>query len=324
MNIFISWSGDRSKIVAEGIRELLALLIDSKNIFLSNHSIEKGSRGREAIERALNEDMFGIFCMTKENLLSPWMHYEAGAIAKAGPEARVWTLLLDVNPTDIQEPLAAFQHTDAAKREDLLKLVHEINNRLDPKKETLPLEKIFKLAWPEFEASTKQALEVPKKQSNGKGVRSDRELIEETLEYVRQISADNRRIHNNLSSSGVTSVDFAKQFKLTSNYDDQVSIQHLAEEFTHTLSRKHKVSLDPPLYGSNSFVIETENPVPVPEIRQLGAAFNLEVAVVPLQMKRLASLPSLKTRRNKAAHATKNVVDENNQPFGDPEDTIPF
>jgi hypothetical protein len=47
-------------------------------------------------------------------LIAPWIHFEAGAIARAvmvEKEGRLWTYLLDVKHADVQGPLSQFQHT---------------------------------------------------------------------------------------------------------------------------------------------------------------------------------------------------------------------
>src|SRR5688500_8346811 len=101
MNVFISWSGEKSKIMAKALSEFLPSVIQSLDVFFSQ-SIDKGSRGSDEISKALEETDFGIFCLTPDNLENNWIHYEAGAISKSKNVSRVWTLLLSLNHSDIK------------------------------------------------------------------------------------------------------------------------------------------------------------------------------------------------------------------------------
>lgn len=67
-NIFISWSGERSKWVAEALHSWLPKVIQSSRPWLSTQDIEKGTRGLSEMSNALNGMGFGISCLTPENL----------------------------------------------------------------------------------------------------------------------------------------------------------------------------------------------------------------------------------------------------------------
>jgi hypothetical protein len=66
--------------------------------------------------------------LTPENLMSPWLLFEAGAVAKR-VDSRVWTYLFGLGYTDVKDPLSQFQHT-AATKEDTRKLIATLNHRL--------------------------------------------------------------------------------------------------------------------------------------------------------------------------------------------------
>lgn len=130
MKVFISWSGPRSRAVAEALNDWLRRVIQAVRPFYSP-DIEKGAKWSSEIDHALEGTAFGIICLTKDNLRSEWIHYEAGALSKT-PDAMIWTLLLDVQPSEVGQPLGKFQHT-IAEKEDVWKLVQTINRRLaDP------------------------------------------------------------------------------------------------------------------------------------------------------------------------------------------------
>ena len=83
MKVFISWSGERSKIVAEALRDWLPAVIQSVKPWVSSKDIDKGSRSFAEIQAQLKDAQFGIACLTPENLTEMWIHFESGAVAKA-------------------------------------------------------------------------------------------------------------------------------------------------------------------------------------------------------------------------------------------------
>src|SRR5215216_5919033 len=126
MKVFLSWSGDRSKAVADALYNWLPTIIQSVETWMSEHNIDKGTRGIPEISRNLEQTHFGIICLTPENLNAPWLLFEAGALSKSQDDARVWTLLYELEYTDVEGPLSQFQHT-RAKKNDVRKLLDAIN-----------------------------------------------------------------------------------------------------------------------------------------------------------------------------------------------------
>jgi TIR domain len=83
MDVFISWSGERSKYVAECLRVWFKQVIQMVKPWMSSEDILAGARWNGEIARHLSETKFGVICVTPENLVSaPWLTFEAGAIAK--------------------------------------------------------------------------------------------------------------------------------------------------------------------------------------------------------------------------------------------------
>src|SRR5688572_28515648 len=99
MIVFISWHGDRSRSIAEGINSWLPLVLQPIRPFFSP-KIEKGTVGLEKIRESLEQSSFGILCLTKENLNSNWIHFEAGALSKLKDRSRLWTVLHELSPYD--------------------------------------------------------------------------------------------------------------------------------------------------------------------------------------------------------------------------------
>jgi len=148
MNVFLSWSGDRSREVAEAFYKWLPTVINSVEPFISRWSIEKGVVGQNELSQSLEEINFGIICLTKENLHADWILYEAGALSKFQKDSRVWTFLLDIKPENISEPLSKFQHTNFEKSE-VFQLLQSINIAVSPDKPLNYdlLKEIFEINW---------------------------------------------------------------------------------------------------------------------------------------------------------------------------------
>lgn len=152
--------------------------------------IEKGKKWSNEIAVKLSESKVAIIVLTSDNLDSKWVHFEAGAIAR-NSDAHVCTLLFDVNPTDVKQPLSQFQHTKF-DRNEILKLIKTINNYISKSgvkalKES-NLESVFDTFWPKLEASMST---VPDSEAETTE-RTDRELIEESLQILRSFKSNTK------------------------------------------------------------------------------------------------------------------------------------
>src|SRR4051812_22618501 len=129
MNVFISWSGPRSRQLAELLRTWLADALHYLEPWMSSEDIPKGAKWTVDLFSKLQNAKVGIVCLTPENLSAPWILFEAGALGKALDSGRVCTLLFELKPGDIAGPLVQFQATQVNDH-DMRKLVHALNNLL--------------------------------------------------------------------------------------------------------------------------------------------------------------------------------------------------
>lgn len=193
MQIFISWSGDRSLAVAEAFRAWIRLVIQAADPWISRE-MTKGVRWTPEMASRLEESKVGVFCLTRDNLQAPWILFEAGAISKT-KDAYAFTLLLDIAPADVEQPLGQFQHTVATEG-DMLRLVRDINFAVERAGEkSLPerdLEEMFKTLWPRLEADLNKIREQGAGEKSA--ARSERELLEEILAIVRSQDRRVRRV----------------------------------------------------------------------------------------------------------------------------------
>lgn len=151
MKVFMSWSGQRSKLTAELLEVWIKCVIQAAQPWISSKGIERGALWFTEINDQLKDTAVGVVCLTQENKSAPWILFETGALAKGLSSSRVCTLLVDVEPADLQPPLAQFNHTFPTK-ESMKSLVTTLNNgveanRLDP----IILDRIFETYWPQFE-----------------------------------------------------------------------------------------------------------------------------------------------------------------------------
>jgi len=131
MKVFISWSGPKSRQVAEALKSWIPYVIQGAKPFVSAGDIEKGRRWSDVLGEELSESSFGIICITKDNVNAPWLYFEAGAISKAIDNSYVSPFLFNVEPSKIPGPFQQFQFT-VYDPDDLLRLMRSINNRLAP------------------------------------------------------------------------------------------------------------------------------------------------------------------------------------------------
>jgi len=153
---------------------------------MSDSDIQPGQRWNEEVSSHLEGAKFGIICLTPENLNSPWLLFESGALAKAVDSARVVPLLFDVTRSDLTFPLAQFQAVEAT-RAGFLALASSVNRVLRGKVlETAILSNAFEAHWSGFKSDLESV--PPPQIETGRTYRADRDLLEELLEAVRGFS----------------------------------------------------------------------------------------------------------------------------------------
>jgi hypothetical protein len=186
MKLFISWSGERSRLLAEGMRKWLPGVINAVEPWLSSNDIDPGARWGPELAIQLETTRYGIICVTGDNLNAPWLLFEAGALSKYVVNSRVVPLILDLKPAEIKGPLAQFQAVQTTEN-DIKKLITSINQTVFDSGEKgidkTVVDEAFKLWWPQLKKSID---DIPKTiESVRQNERSEREMIEEILVLVR-------------------------------------------------------------------------------------------------------------------------------------------
>ncbi len=184
MNVFISWSGQRSRQVASALNSWLPDIFQDLTTWMSTDDTEAGVRWGTELNQQLQSTNFGIICLTPENLNSRWILFEAGSLAKAISISRVVPYCFQLVPTDVPYPLAQFQAV-SADREGATKLLQSINALRNTKMDDARLFRLLKKWWPDLESTLTL---IPTSISDEPEQRSERALLEEVLQLVRQQS----------------------------------------------------------------------------------------------------------------------------------------
>lgn len=193
MKVFLSWSGNRSKEVANLLSDWLCCVIQASRPWVSTRDLDRGSLWFGEINDQFKDTTVGIICLTQENKTRPWILFEAGALAKGLSTARVCTLLVDLEPKDIEDPLAQFNHT-LPNKESVFGLVRTLNGTLGVSSLDIRiLEQVFETYWPQFEERFKQVLSTTESPGPSKP-RPKEDLMGEILENTRTLSSRIRKL----------------------------------------------------------------------------------------------------------------------------------
>lgn len=193
MELFISWSGDKSKKIAEAIREWIPCVIQAVKPYFTPEDINKGQRWGAEISKKLESSTIGIIVLTPTNLEAPWLMFEAGALSKSVDTSRVCPLLFGVTPADVKGPLVQFQ-CSAFNESEALKLLHSINQELGDKKlEEKTLSSTFEMFWPQLQEQIEGILNNSEQEHESKSTRDDRDILEEILRLTRKSAYSHAR-----------------------------------------------------------------------------------------------------------------------------------
>jgi predicted nucleotide-binding protein len=137
--------------MAAALRDWLPGVLQSIEPWLSSEDTPLGSRWATDIALVLQNVDVGILCLTRENLNSPWLLYEAGALSKRLKGSLLCPYTLDLSPSDILGPLAQFQCAQA-NREDTYQLLRTLNSfGSKTQLSDSVLERVFEANWPWLE-----------------------------------------------------------------------------------------------------------------------------------------------------------------------------
>lgn len=272
--VFISWSGDLSRQLAEAVRNWLPGVLQYVKPYFTPDDIEKGTKWSNEIVGELEGSEVGIICLTKDNLNKPWILFEAGALSKNFGKSKVCTLLFGIDSSDLTGPLTGFQDTKFNKT-DFKKMIESINKEGgDAKLDSKVLDQVFDMWWDKLEQDINNILNGHQERDHTP-TRSDRDILEEVLELARtNASRPTRR--GKISSSAIYEIIkiIEEITHVSMKYGDERSfmllerlrrpIKHLCmefdepelyERFMHRMMRSQK-ELD--MFSERAYLDKTE------------------------------------------------------------------
>lgn len=204
MKVFVSWSGQRSKAVAELLADWIKCVLQASQPWISTRDIDKGAIWFSEISDQLKDTAAGLVCLTQDNKNNPWILFETGALAKGLTTNRVCTFLVDLKPADVEDPLAQFNHT-TSDSSSMWGLVCSLNSGLDASKlNEKILRQVFDTYWPQFDREFKKILkDIPAVEDTK--ARTDESILGEILSTTRSLASRIRDIE--LRSGGAPSYD---------------------------------------------------------------------------------------------------------------------
>lgn len=207
MKVFISWSGDCSKKVALIFRDWLPTVIQAIEPFVSSEDIEKGARWNTDIAQELKDSSFGLICVTKDNLNSQWLNFEAGALSKSINNSHVAPFLFDIKPSDLKgSPISQFQSTSFSK-EDIKRLIETLNNATGNSLNSQRLDKAFELCYPDLEKSIKELQKTSVEEDDHVGDESNTSFDPNILEELLETSRNTQRLLGHTDSKLYGNID---------------------------------------------------------------------------------------------------------------------
>ncbi|TFB15439.1 toll/interleukin-1 receptor domain-containing protein [Microbacterium sp. 3H14] len=211
MKIFISWSEEPSRKLAELLEGWIPNVIQTVECFLSSTGIRAGDRWNEEINTQLEHTDFGILCVTPGNIKAPWLNYEAGALAKRVTErSRVVPITMGFAPSTLPAPLRQFNGVtdDEAGFKSLITSIAEAA------KSPVNVDEVFGVWWPVLEPKLAALVGLTDQATPPPSPSTD-EVLSEVLGIVQGLQLDVARIrHSKGTARPIETSDVASLTRL--------------------------------------------------------------------------------------------------------------
>lgn len=191
VKVFISWSGPRSRLLADALREWIHDVVQSVECFCSTEDIRAGQRWNNEVNSWLADTDFGVLCVTPENMKAPWLNFEAGALAKRiNDDARVVPVTLGFQPSALEEPLKQFNGVPA-DRAGILGLMKSIAEVANP---SMDIERAVDRWWADLKTKLDAIPESDEKVTQPEPPDVS-EMFTDIMSSIRGLSSDVRHIY---------------------------------------------------------------------------------------------------------------------------------
>lgn len=149
MNVFLSWSGDRGRSLAEALNEWLPKIRRAWKPWVSSRQ-KRGTDWRVALFEHINAADACVLCVTSDSIGSKWLAFEAGMLSRrVNVPMAVYGLDLDADQlsgTSFSR-FPVFNATETGTRE----LVHILNAALPEPAIDRELQGLVSAQWPDME-----------------------------------------------------------------------------------------------------------------------------------------------------------------------------
>lgn len=153
MKIFIGWSGQKGKRMAELLQDWIPTVFHRIEPRLSEADMADGKWHEELVED-LWLITFGIICIEPSSLHSQSLNFEAGALTGAIERKKIVTFLLGIEEDEVTGPLSHFNFVSFDKK-SIRDMIFEINSSSSKPVEEGRLERTFEHAWPSLKEGLK-------------------------------------------------------------------------------------------------------------------------------------------------------------------------
>lgn len=185
MRVFISWSGQASLVAAVAVKEFIDVVFaGTVTTFVSDQDISAGDRFNEVIAQGLEDAELGLLLVTPDNTRSPWLLFEAGALASRSFRGSAIPILLGLERAALEPPLSQFQNVLGVDRDGFLAICARI--RESATINTRSFETLFEAQWPMLNASIRESLDLLGQKTPAKRELGD--MVEEILLAVTSLS----------------------------------------------------------------------------------------------------------------------------------------
>lgn len=251
MKVFVSWSGSTSRAVAEALADWFPKVIQGVHPFVSAKDIDKGANWTVELARELEDAEFGIVCLAPDNLQSPWLNYETGAITRS-VNSRVCPVLFGVTKAEVKPPMSQLQLT-AIDKEDMSMLMSSMNKVAGEPINHDALMEAVDVWWPQLEKKL-ETIAAPKTVKGAdtptepaKPQVDVNEMIEEVLHRVRNLDDRMRRVER-VSTARPES--------------PRVNRMRLAQEQLRRAAAESGIEVESMRTGSSGIDLRVEGPLP--------------------------------------------------------------
>ena len=142
--IFVGWSGGRSHQVAKVLESWIPLAVQMVDVWMSD-DIVAGRVWSSELASGIKGSPIGILCVNPDNVLSEWLHFEAGVLASN--DSLVIPFLSELREDQLSAPLRHFQVVPAT-RDGVRRLVHVIHERCGTTLSQSQIDEVFSAMWP--------------------------------------------------------------------------------------------------------------------------------------------------------------------------------